>query len=338
MKSVYCTLFDSNYSDKGLVMIESFRNYSNCEIYVLCMDDLCYKIITETSINSVYGIELSEFMDDDLAAIKDTRKWGEFCWTCTAKLIKYILTRFDTDICTYVDSDLMFYSAPDILIDEMIQYDCLVQVVPHRFPNTHLWQEIRRTSGDNCVQFNTFSNKAESLELLDHWIDQTLDECSVSTGGDQKYTSEWGNYSFVHICQHEGAGIAPWNAQNYCVKNNNPLRVMNRKKKTSFDVIFFHFQGMEYINRYTVNIKLQTRVERIDKRFILELYIPYIKCLEEKKKYLKDKYGIDPIYSHSNALLSDVIPKMSFVKRVIYEFWMIGWGHRNIISIADERN
>ena len=39
-KSVYCTLFDKNYLDKGLVMMESLVNADqNAFIYVLCMDD-----------------------------------------------------------------------------------------------------------------------------------------------------------------------------------------------------------------------------------------------------------------------------------------------------------
>ena len=37
---VYCTLFDSNYLDKGLVMYDSLVN-SSCKfiLYILCMDD-----------------------------------------------------------------------------------------------------------------------------------------------------------------------------------------------------------------------------------------------------------------------------------------------------------
>ncbi len=335
MKNVFCTLYDSNYLDKGLVMIESLRDFSDSEIYVLCMDDICYKVMLKESISGVILIALSDFMNDELASLKAARKWGEFCWTCGANLIKYVLDNYAVDCCTYLDSDLMFYSNPDYLLEEMMSKDCCVQVVPHRFPNTHFWKKWEKSSGKNCVQFNSFTKDERSVELLNHWIGQIAQDCSVENGGDQLYTSEWGKYEFVNVCQDEGAGVAPWNAQKYRLFGPPQLRVLSKKEGKENRLVFFHFHGLEYLNRNQVNIMLQNRLECIDKRFINSLYVPYIEMLEEKKQYLKHRYNIEPMYSHSKTLLADLIPHMHPLKKILYKFWMFGWGHKNMIEIVD---
>ena len=106
---IYCTLFDSNYLDKGVVMIESLNDVDkDALVYVLCMDDLANKILHELNISCCRIIPLEEFEDEDLLKIKESRSRGEYCWTCTAKLIKYVINYYDHEMCTYVDSDLFF--------------------------------------------------------------------------------------------------------------------------------------------------------------------------------------------------------------------------------------
>ena len=320
-KHAYCTLFDSNYADKGLVMIDSLLEKNDSETFVLCMDDLCFDIIKGERFPNVIGIPLHDFMDKELFGIVNERSRGEFCWSCTGKLIKYVLDNYEYEYCTYVDSDLYFYDNPDSLIEEMVASECSVQVVPHRYPDTKFWKSVEAQSGANCVQFNTFSNENKSRELLDEWIDKCIDKCSYIDGGDQKYTSQWGELPYVNISKNEGAGVAPWNIQKYKLDSINPIIIKDRKTQKKSRVIFYHFQGIEYNDRRSVNIRVRNRIEIIDMKLIRILYTDYLEKIERKKSYLSKKYNVLPMYSHSSGLLKDKKNNLKSFKAIIY--WVI---------------
>ena len=305
MEKVYCTLFDKHYLDKGLVMIRSLREYNRSSaIYVLCMDEFCFDVISDQSFEKVVCISLNDFMDDTFRVLKQQRSIGEFCWTCTSRLVKYIFDVFKPDYCTYIDCDLLFFADPDELVDEMIGKHKEVQVIPHRFPNSRFWKNVERQSGKNCVQFNTFSSGEKSIRLLEKWIEQCIGECSVNSCGDQKYTSDWGKYDFVYESVNEGAGLAPWNLINYRLDNDLELYVLNRSNNKRFKMYFYHFQGIEYESRYKADIMLRHRIEFYDDKLVRHLYIPYLIKIEKAKDLLEKEYGFCPVYSHGTRLLS----------------------------------
>ncbi len=294
---VYCTLFDSNYSDKGLVMAESLLSTDkDARLYILCMDELCYDIFHKLGLENIVLLKLNDFVDEPLLKIKSERKWGEFCWTCTAKLIKYVINQFNEDTCTYVDSDLMFYSDPSVLHNEMKSAGCTVQVVPHRFPNTVKGRLLLKQSGSNCVQFNTFSSEPNSLKLLDKWIDQCLNECSIEKAGDQGYTNDWDKYSFINISQNGGAGMAPWNISRYLQNSScTDAEIIDVYEKKKFKIVFYHFQGMKYFSRYQVQVSPILQEWRIDKKLVKRLYKQYAMLIEEAKERIQDISGYIPM-------------------------------------------
>ena len=113
----FCTLFDSNYLDKGLVLQHSLENVmTDYTLYILAMDDKCYNILSDIGLNNTVIISLSEFEDEELLEIKKQRSRAEYCWTCSANLIDYVFETYHESYCTYIDSDLFFYKNPKILI------------------------------------------------------------------------------------------------------------------------------------------------------------------------------------------------------------------------------
>lgn len=286
----YCTLFYSNYLDKGWCLAESLNSVDpNSILYILCMDERCFEILSELGLPNVQLIQLCQFEDEDLLKVKNSRSLAEYCWTCTAKLIKYVLCTYNEQICTYVDADMYFYSDPSVLIQEMKQKGCSVQVVPHRFPKSTRGKLQEKDSGRNCVQFNTFTKEEKSLNLLETWINLCLNECSYRIKGDQKYTDCWGDYSFVSICENKGAGVAPWNLTSYKLKNNE---MYIRKGNQKCNLVFYHFENIVYLDRNTVKIEPPIQYWRMDYNLIKKLYIPYLIGLESKKDYIEKKYGI----------------------------------------------
>ena len=48
----FCTLFDSNYLDKGLVLYESMANVmENFKLYILAMDEKCEDILKDMNLS-----------------------------------------------------------------------------------------------------------------------------------------------------------------------------------------------------------------------------------------------------------------------------------------------
>ena len=82
-------------------------------------------------VSTVSLAELEAF-DAELLSTKADRTPVEYCWTATPALPLYMFaTRPELDEVTYLDADLMFFSDPEPLFDEM--GDASVLITPHRF-------------------------------------------------------------------------------------------------------------------------------------------------------------------------------------------------------------
>ena len=62
-----CTLLDSNYLDKGLVLYQSLEKCaSNFTLYVLAMNDKCFEVLTDLNYKHLIPIKLVDFENEDL--------------------------------------------------------------------------------------------------------------------------------------------------------------------------------------------------------------------------------------------------------------------------------
>ena len=70
MKLNFCTLFDANYLDKGIVLYNSLEKLNiPFEIYVLPMDDKCSEILQIINKKYLTVIDYLDFLDDELKEI-----------------------------------------------------------------------------------------------------------------------------------------------------------------------------------------------------------------------------------------------------------------------------
>lgn len=300
---VFCTLFDSNYLDKGLVMYRSLVS-TGCsfKMYVLAMDGKCLEILRSYSYPNLFLISIEEFVRSyNLEAIQKERPRGEFCWTCTSFLIDNVLTEFHEEICTYVDSDLYFFANPECLIDEMNEKS--VQILEHRYNDSVLGHMSHKTSGTYCVQFNTFRNTKDSLKLLRWWEEQCIRSCTIAPGGegvwgDQGYLEDWGNYDFVGVLHNLGGGVAPWNVAQYSLADNknDDRELMLCEKKTGdvFRLIFYHFHNVNYLSRYKVRMNVY-EIWKADKDLIELIYTGYLTEVDAVKEELYNNFGYMPM-------------------------------------------
>ena len=297
MTTVLCTLYNSLYLDKGLVLYDSLCECAkDFKLYVLCMDDKCYEVLTDLHQDNHIPIRLTDFEkgDNKLLEAKSNRSFGEYCWTCTSSLIKYIFNEFEHEICTYIDADMYFYQDPQILVDEMLATGKSVMMVPHRFTerNRHLAEIV----GTYCVEFNTFKNDNAGRDVLNNWHEQCLECCSnLGDGvhwGDQKYMDEWPvRYpDDVHVCENIGAGVATWNIELYKSSETSSIEFYCEENKGS--LVFYHFAGILYYSRYLATINIRNGYQNIDYHFVRNLYMPYLLKIENKRKLLQNGYGL----------------------------------------------
>lgn len=275
----FCTLFDSNYLARGIVLYKSLiQTNTSFHLYVFAFDDKCYETLLKQNYPHLTVISLKQFEDDELLKVKPTRSPAEYCWTCTPSIILYCIKKYDLPSCTYLDADMYFYSDPTVLIDEMGEKSVLIS--EHRY--TKLYDQSK-ISGIYCVQFVCFKNTTDGMKVLRWWRNACIEWCYsyVEDGkfGDQKYLDTWPrDYDCVHVLQHEGGGIAPWNIQQYfVVKENDQYFVINKKTKRKFQLVFIHYHGLKFHLDRIINFShpLYDLPDEIKNKF----YIPYSKEL-----------------------------------------------------------
>lgn len=288
MNSVYhyCTLFDSNYLNRGLALYESLvKTASSFHLYIFCFDQLTHDLLSAMHLPQTTLITMRAFEDEALLAVKPTRTMGEYCWTCTSSIIRYVLNQYDVDAVTYLDADLYFFSNPNILIDEM--GDANILLTEHRYSPQY---DNSALSGRFCVQFMTFKKQPESMAALEWWREACLQWCfnRVEDGkfGDQKYLDDWPTrFKSCHISQHLGAGIAPWNVQQYHFTQRDGTILTQFKDAPSVAAVFYHFHGLTFYRFLSADLGQY----KLSQNTIKNIYHPYLKHLYNINQKLKNK-------------------------------------------------
>ncbi|MFN8369223.1 MAG: hypothetical protein U0T83_01220 [Bacteriovoracaceae bacterium] len=211
-----CTLFNSAYLTRGLSMYESLaKNYKFFHLYIFTFDQNCYEVLKKLSLPKVTLITLQEFEDEELLKVKPTRTLAEYCWTCTPSVLLYCLKKYNLKSCTYLDADIYFYNNPQPLIDEID--NCSILITEHRYTPKY---DQAKYAGIYNVQFVGIQNDKNGIEAITWWRERCLEWCynRIEDGklGDQKYLDDWlTRFKGVHVLEHLGGGMAPWNVQQY---------------------------------------------------------------------------------------------------------------------------
>ncbi len=295
---IFGTLFDSNYLDKGLALYHSMRRHiEEFMLYIFALDDKCYEILSDMRLEGVILIPLKDIMDIKLQEIREERTRAEFCWTCTPIIIEHVLVRYQERVCTYIDADIYFFANPESVIKEIRDHGCSVGVTPHRFERNYINIEQMFNNGKYCIQFNTFFHNEEGLSVLRDWKEDCLNWCysryEDGKYGDQKYADTWKmKHSCVCEIENVGAGVAPWNLHLYVYDGRKDGRMQMSYRGKDFPLIFYHFEGMKYLNDGRIFLHLwEYRSLGMHKK-VKEIYGEYFKKLSMIRRHLKKNYGI----------------------------------------------
>ncbi|WP_167321717.1 glycosyl transferase [Leptospira yanagawae] len=258
---------------------------TNSFIFIFAFDDSAFESLSKLSLSRVRVISLKEFENETLLSIKTSRSAGEYCWTCTPWVIKYCLENFEIGHCTYVDADLYFFANPQVLLDEV--KDSSILITEHRYSERY---DVTRTSGRFCVQFILFRNDTYGLTALHWWADKCIDWCYArfedGKFGDQKYLDDWETrFEKVHVLNHLGGGVAPWNLQQYVLtySSENSIRLIELSSGKEFDLVFYHFHEVK-LKDGELDIVLYYEIPSAS----IAIHILYFNYLKENNQFLSD--------------------------------------------------
>ena len=301
LNNIFCTLFDSNYLDKGLVLYDSMCKFiGDFKLYVFAFDQKSYEIIKAEGKNNLIPIIYSDLETTYpcLLEAKKDRNSVEYNWTCSAWIIKYVLEKFGENICTYIDADMRFFSSPEPVFDKMKSSDCSIIIVPHRFHTDKFEKREGPKTGYYCVEYNTFINDDKGRKALDWWAEQCCSWCRyiIPTNdqwyGDQKYLNEFPKrFEGVYVCDHYGVGLGPWNDNRMELKSTDETKLIliDKKSKLEYPLIIYHFAGISFLSDNLIKVSSRMTSKMLHK----VVFDPYIDEIMKKRKYIKEKYGFE---------------------------------------------
>jgi len=269
----YCTLFDTNYLTRGLALYRSLAaTGEGFTLYVACFDDFTRQTLEKLALPGLVTIALHEVENEALRRVKKNRSVAEYCWTCTAHVIRQVLDSYRLDALTYLDADLYFYQPPSLVLAEFNGARAAVLLTEHRF-SPELRKDIR--FGRYCVQFMTFRNDPRGRAALDWWCERTLEWCHARLEdgkfGDQKYLDDWTErFAGVQVSPHIGAGVANWNLQQYRLSGSPRHPEVN-----GLPVLFYHFHSLKLYRDGRCDLGYKP----LSREALRLFYQPYLKCL-----------------------------------------------------------
>lgn len=248
MTRTYCTYFDANYLVKGLALIESLTRWENApfRLFVVCLDELTQSILENLDHPNVVPVPLQriEQGDEALRLARSNRSLVEYYWTLTPTVVLRLLEEVPQgDSLIYIDADIFFYSSPEPIVSEFGGHSVLIH--GHRFPSSLKHLEVY---GKYNVGLLCFRRDERGLEVLEWWRDRCNEWCysRIEDGkfGDQLYLNDWPErFDGVRVLEHIGAGVAPWNHEQYTyLKDIDGELLVNGKQ-----LVFYHFHSFFFV-------------------------------------------------------------------------------------------
>jgi hypothetical protein len=232
---IFCTLFDKNYLIQGVALYRSLvRHARDFRLYALCMDSTAFAMIEKLNLDALIPVHIDELITAEVAAVRRRTTHGQFCWVCQPLICRHLLDRFGFDMVTYLESDSLFFSDPEVLFDEIGTRSASLS--PHNYSAEFANADV---SGKFCTQFNAFRNDPAGRTILAHWTAScfTYDKSAPHAFPGQTGLDDWPErFEGVAVIRHAGAGVAPWNIRGYRLDDTGRAPTVN-----GVPVVFYHY-------------------------------------------------------------------------------------------------
>ncbi len=287
MKRYYYTYFDKSYLVKGIALIESLITHerNDFEMFVICMDETAYSILTKLDFKKVTLILFNEVekRDPSLVRAKQNRSIVEYYWSIKAIFALYLIDQnSQIDAIAYLDADLFFFSSPDAIWDGLGENSVLIH--PHRFSKELIFQE---RYGLYNAGMMAFRNDRGGIAVLNWWRNKCLEWCRsfIEDGkfGDQLYLNDWPDrFENVAVLQNIGVGLAPWNHIQYEFgKDTYGNTCVN-----DVQLVFYHYHSLAYVEPDVI-IPSKFLLNQLTEDILRLCFLPYFYQLDKALSLIK---------------------------------------------------
>ncbi|MCP3964753.1 MAG: glycosyl transferase [Lentisphaerae bacterium] len=286
----FCTYFDSNYLPQAIALYHSLcKQDFKFKLFVVCLNDKSYDVLNTLKIENIHPLKLAEVeaFDPEFAECRGNRSIVEFYFTLSPVMPLYIFDKFgEVDILGYLDADLLFYSSPQPLYEEL--GDNSILIIEHRFPEAIKYRE---KFGRFNVQFQLYRRDNNGIKCLKWWREKCIEWCydvvEKNRFADQKYLNLWPElFDKVVVSKLKGAGLSPWNWYNYEISTEKNRKVMIDDE----NLIFYHFQGFKVLNNFLLQHNLGHYGKVMPKRLLTFFYIGYLKAVSSASNWLSEQF------------------------------------------------
>jgi hypothetical protein len=308
----FATLFDKNYLSRGLALLESLEKACSQQfvVYVLALDSAVIAFFQKYDYPQVRTIALEEIEEcyPELLEIKDKRSRIEYYFTLSPYLPSYIfqknqVDRIKVDRITTLDSDLYFFSDPQLIFDAYP--DASVLITPHNLSDSISHLVVH---GIYNVSFQSFKNNEQGNKCLAQWRKKCHEWCYDQLDlvnnryADQKYLNTWTDeFSEVKAIQIPGTGLAPWNLDRYTYSVKGKQIYVN-----DHPLVYFHFHHLRTFNTFFAINAFDVYQVKTRHKAVKIIYQFYLQRLKEISKTLEhtDVMQVRYAVGGNNSLLS----------------------------------
>lgn len=286
-ENYFCAIVGTEYVLKIIALHQSLmKNSKIFTLWICCIDVFAYSILKEMNLNNVKLLQVDDIEDTNLKDIKRNRSVSEYCWTLKSVLIEYLLVNYNLPSVLYCDSDLYFFSDPNMIFKEWD--DNSIYLCPQRDRD---WVEEKY--GKYQAGLIGFKNDFYGLKSVRWWKDKCLDWCSANPDkgrfGDQKYLDLIPIYfPKVKISSNLGINAAPWN----CIYNNNYIIDQNQNEVyiETDKLIVYHFACITIFNEQDFDLWSLGKLS-IPNNILHLIYTPYLEEIQFNLTKLAEKLG-----------------------------------------------
>ena len=279
MTNIYCTYFNESYLNRGIVLYRSLRKFVPDSILeVLCIDDNTYDFLVKraSQFPGVIPCRVADFESrhPDLVAVKPTRTFLEYLFTCSSVWTSDVAARNQqADFITYLDADMMLFSSPAPVLEQMDGKDILI--CAHNYANPTTPETY--APGVFNVGWLTFRTSPVGMECLTQWANDCIEWCYDRVEGDkyadQKYLDAWpARYGDKLMIAPRTLDYGPWG-----IWKNDLSLVDNTPCVQGEPIIAFHYSGLRILDEkhYTTGCVFDYDITTI----LRLVYEPHIKLL-----------------------------------------------------------
>jgi hypothetical protein len=273
----YATLFDNHFLMQGMCLHRSLMaKAAPFHLWILCIDEAVENHLGQLDLPNVTLLPLRNVETGQLKRVKADRSIGEYCWTLTPFLPRFVFDRApEVERVTYVDADLYLFDDPSAFFEEFERTGKDVLITDHAYAPEY---DFSARFGRFCVQFVTFRNSPPALRVMSWWQERCLEWCYAREEegrfGDQKYLDTWpelfGNE--VHVLSQMRRTLAPWN-----------VGYLERTSAGRLDPVFYHFHELRIRPDRRITLFSGYHVGKMGRL----LYRGYVEALREAAQRLQ---------------------------------------------------